>query len=68
MMKGFGLEDYSPICTGKAKTDRRAKEEGQGKEKTQKRKRGTGKPKVVMRLCRHWPKQDTDFVEQQRMK
>lgn len=23
---------------------------------------------VGLRLCRHWPKQDTDFVEEEKMK
>lgn len=45
MTKGFGLEDYSPICIGKARTER-AKEEGQGREDIGK-KRGTRKPEEV---------------------
>lgn len=44
MTKGFGLEDYSPICTGKARAER-AKEEGQGERRH--RKGGTRKPEVV---------------------
>jgi hypothetical protein len=36
-------------------------------EKTQKRKEAL-RNQVGLRLCRHWPKQDTDFVEEEKMK